>query len=81
MILEESEIEILPSTIGSQILRGKTGWALRSKMNIGWFVGWVEKQGQVYTFVSRTIFNQKPKSSAGSLAKEHAITALKNRLT
>lgn len=30
--------------------RGKTGWALRNGMNIGWFVGYVERKEGVYFF-------------------------------
>lgn len=32
------------------ILYGKTGWASRQKPDIGWWVGWVEKSGKVYSF-------------------------------
>lgn len=31
-------------------LHGKTGWATANKPGIGWWVGWVEKQGQIYAF-------------------------------
>jgi len=31
-------------------LHGKTGWADTYKPNVGWFVGWVEKQGKIYVF-------------------------------
>ena len=32
------------------IIRAKTGWALRVEDQIGWFVGYVEKQNNVYFF-------------------------------
>lgn len=33
------------------ILHGKTGWASDNiEMPIGWFVGWVEKNGEIYSF-------------------------------
>lgn len=31
-------------------LHGKTGWADSYKPSVGWFVGWVEKQGNIYAF-------------------------------
>lgn len=31
-------------------LYGKTGWAMRAEPDIGWFIGWVEKEGRIYTF-------------------------------
>jgi beta-lactamase class D len=33
------------------ILRAKTGWTTERKMNIGWYVGYVEKGDNVYFFV------------------------------
>jgi beta-lactamase class D len=41
MIYEKSE---------EYIIRAKTGWALRVEDQIGWFVGYVEKQNNVYFF-------------------------------
>src|SRR5690606_1675151 len=31
-------------------LYGKTGWASDSEPEIGWWVGWVVKQGKIYSF-------------------------------
>ncbi|MBM5572666.1 MULTISPECIES: class D beta-lactamase [Deefgea] len=31
-------------------LYGKTGWTGRQQPSIGWFVGWVEQDGKLYTF-------------------------------
>lgn len=31
-------------------LHGKTGWGTAVKPGIGWWVGWVEKQGRIYAF-------------------------------
>ena len=31
-------------------LRGKTGWAVRDRKNIGWFVGWEERSGKTIFF-------------------------------
>lgn len=33
-------------------LHGKTGWGIIGKKNIGWLVGYVEKQGNVYYFAT-----------------------------
>ena len=33
-------------------LRAKTGWGIRFEENVGWFVGWVEKNDNVYFFVN-----------------------------
>jgi len=34
------------------ILRGKTGWAISVKPNIGWFVGYLEQNNNVYFFAT-----------------------------
>lgn len=32
-------------------MHGKTGWATSNiEIPVGWFVGWVEKDGKVYSF-------------------------------
>jgi beta-lactamase class D len=33
-------------------IRAKTGWGIRFDDNVGWFVGWVEKDDNVYFFVN-----------------------------
>lgn len=43
LILEESE---------AHVLRGKTGWAVDGNYNVGWFVGWIEKDGKPYFFAT-----------------------------
>lgn len=35
---------------GDMQLYGKTGWAMGATPDIGWLVGWVEKEGHIYTF-------------------------------
>ena len=35
---------------GEAVLYGKTGWTMALKPGIGWFVGWVENNGRVYSF-------------------------------
>lgn len=32
------------------VLHGKTGWTSKDKPGIGWFVGWVEQAGKIYSF-------------------------------
>ncbi len=34
-------------------LSGKTGWAIREGNNVGWFVGFLEKENKVYYFATR----------------------------
>ena len=34
------------------ILRGKTGWGFEDKKDIGWLVGWVEKEGNAYFYAT-----------------------------
>jgi beta-lactamase class D len=45
------DIMLNEDTLGYK-LRAKTGWAMRVKMNIGWWVGWVEKDNNVYFFAN-----------------------------
>ncbi|MFA6571868.1 MAG: penicillin-binding transpeptidase domain-containing protein, partial [Bacteroidota bacterium] len=33
-------------------IHAKTGWGETGKLNIGWYVGWIEKSGQVYFFAT-----------------------------
>ncbi len=53
LILEQSE---------ARVLRGKTGWAVDGDYNVGWFVGWIEKAGKPYFFVTN-IDAKKPDES------------------
>lgn len=32
------------------VLRGKTGWSQANNYNVGWFVGWLERDGNAYIF-------------------------------
>lgn len=50
-------------------LRGKTGWAARVTPNIGWFVGYLEQNNNVYFFATNIKM-----SSANDLAKRLEIT-------
>lgn len=35
---------------GGDVLYGKTGWVFGAQPQIGWWVGWVEREGRVYGF-------------------------------
>lgn len=41
------------------ILSGKTGWSIRNDNNNGWFVGYLEKEDEVYFFAVNIIPNQE----------------------
>lgn len=43
------EITLLEKTDTSE-LHGKTGWGMDAKQQIGWWVGWVEREGKFYPF-------------------------------
>ena len=47
--------EILPTetTPGGAVVHGKTGWALRKKPQVGWYVGWVDLEGRTLYFATR----------------------------
>ncbi|MEO8513970.1 MAG: class D beta-lactamase [Ignavibacteria bacterium] len=42
-------IIVLDST-STYIMRGKTGWGFEDKKDIGWLVGWIEKNGNAYFY-------------------------------
>ncbi len=53
--VSKRSIDILKSIImldstGEYIMRGKTGWGVVDKKNIGWLVGWIEKSDNIYYF-------------------------------
>jgi beta-lactamase class D len=55
---------------GTYILRGKTGWASRVSPQIGWFVGWLETQNNVYFFaLNIDIVNRKDVNARVDVAK------------
>lgn len=57
-------------------LRGKTGWGDQDETSIGWFVGWVEKNGSVYFFAAN-IETNNPGDNFASARKEITIKLLK----
>ena len=48
-VREVKEITLLEKT-ESYALHGKTGWHVDGKQQIGWWVGWVERDGKSYPF-------------------------------
>jgi beta-lactamase class D len=40
-------------------IRSKTGWTMADQINTGWWVGYVEKQNDVYFFATRLLQNRK----------------------
>ncbi len=51
--------EIMKYEVGTNYtISGKTGWAVRQKENITWFVGYVETNGNVYFFATNVETNQ-----------------------
>ncbi len=55
------------------VLRAKTGWTMRIKHQIGWYVGYVEKSGQVWFFATNIDIKNK---SDSNYRKEIAMEAL-----
>jgi len=43
-------------------LRGKTGWGEQDGKNIGWYVGYIEREGNVYFFATN-IESENPDES------------------
>ncbi len=53
--VSKRSVDILKSIIvldsnSEYIMRGKTGWGLEDKKDIGWLVGWIEKSGNTYFY-------------------------------
>lgn len=61
------------------ILSGKTGLALDFDRSIGWFVGYLEKEGKVFYFATRISPNDKdmPRNEFSSLRKVIILRGLK----
>jgi beta-lactamase class D len=48
------ELMVIEKT-GEIVISGKTGWSIRNGNNNGWFVGYVEKDDQVYYFATNIV--------------------------
>jgi len=57
-------------------LRAKTGWGYVDNTSIGWFVGWIEKDGGVYFFATN-IETDNPKENFPASRKEITMKILK----
>lgn len=44
---------MITEKIGSTVIRSKTGWTRVNGMDIGWWIGYVERRGGVYFFATR----------------------------
>lgn len=76
------EIIVLSENNGTR-LSGKTGLGLKAnsdKYINGWFVGYVEKDGNVYIFATNIeASNETEKSASGEGAKEITLKILKDK--
>jgi beta-lactamase class D len=60
------------------ILRAKTGWARDGGKNIGWWVGYIERDENVYFFATRLLKSrEKPNPNFGSCRKVITRTILR----
>jgi beta-lactamase class D len=57
------EIILNEDTLG-YVLRAKTGWGDMGKYSVGWWVGWVEKEGNVYFFATNIQADDPPENFA-----------------
>ncbi len=44
---------MIADTTGGAVTRGKTGWALGNGVNLGWWVGWIERGDSAYFFATQ----------------------------
>jgi beta-lactamase class D len=58
------------------ILRGKTGWANSVKPNIGWFVGYLEQNNNVYFFATNIYINDTDDAAARIEITRRSLKAL-----
>jgi beta-lactamase class D len=58
-------IIVLADTSG-YIMRGKTGWGFQDNKDIGWLVGWVEKDGNVYFYATNIESDAESESFASA---------------
>lgn len=57
-------------------LRGKTGWGMDGNVDIGWFVGYIEANGNVYFFCNRVYCNNPSNNDFARSRTEITIKAL-----
>jgi beta-lactamase class D len=44
---------MIADTTGGAVVRGKTGWALSDGVNLGWWVGWIERGDSTHFFATQ----------------------------
>jgi beta-lactamase class D len=69
--VSKRSIDILKSIIvladtSGYIMRGKTGWGFQDNKDIGWLVGWVEKDGNVYFYATNIESDAESENFAGA---------------
>ena len=79
--VQKRSIDILKNIIvldsnSNYILRGKTGWGFEDKKNIGWLVGWVEKEGNTY-FYAINVETEKENPKFGEARRKITESILK----
>ncbi|MCC5639336.1 hypothetical protein LC593_26635 [Nostoc sp. CHAB 5844] len=60
----------------SYTLRGKTGWATSVKPNIGWIVGYLEQNNNVYFFATNIYIKDNDDVAARIEITRHSLQAL-----
>lgn len=64
---QEATIEIMEDMRGeNRVLRAKTGWEIASNPDIGWYVGWLESQDDVWIFALNIDVTKKAHRAARS---------------
>ena len=54
---------MINDTTNGYVLRAKTGWTRDGGLDVGWWVGYVEKQGSPYFFATRLVKDRKTVNS------------------
>ena len=63
--------DVMVAEIGSNyIVRGKTGWTSESGTNIGWWVGYIEQDTNVYFFATRLFQDKKSARSDFGISRK-----------
>jgi beta-lactamase class D len=63
---------MIRDTVDGAVVRGKTGWAQPSAatpVSIGWWVGWIEKDGRT-TFFATNLETDDPKKDIGPMRRQ-----------
>lgn len=55
----------------------KTGWAGNEKSDLGWYIGWIEKDDQIFYFVHQVVSSNLENNKFPSSRKEIALIVLK----